>query len=126
MGFQSLHVWQKSKNLAVRIYRETKRSKEFSNDFGFRDQIRRAAISIPSNIAEGHEMNTTKHTNHHLTIAKGSCAELMTQILIAQEVEYLSNEVADLLMEEANHTIAMLKNLIRARQQIQKEKNRKP
>lgn len=50
----------------------------------------------------------------------------MTQILIAQEVEYLSNEVADLLMEEANHTIAMLKNLIRARQQIQKEKNRKP
>ena len=71
-------------------------------------------------------MDTTKHTNHHLTIAKGSCAELMTQILIAQEVEYLSNEVANLLMEEANHTMAMLKNLIRSRQRILKEKNRKP
>ena len=50
----------------------------------------------------------------------------MTQILIAQEVEYLSNEVADQLMEEANHTKAMLKKLIRSRQQIQKEKNREP
>ena len=115
MSFQRLTVWMKAKNLAVQIYRESKASKEFDQDFGFKDQIRRAAVSIPSNIAEGYEMNTDRHSAHHFTVAKGSCAELMTHLIIAHEIGYLSHETAHELIDDANHTLAMLKNLIRAR-----------
>lgn len=93
MSFQSLEVWKKSKELAVGIYLESQQSKGFFKDYGFRDQIQRAAVSIPSNIAEGYEMETIKHSIHHLVVAKGSCAELITQILIAIEMGYLSKDV---------------------------------
>jgi len=115
MSFQSLQVWTKSKELAVRIYKESIKSKEFKVDFSFRDQIRRAAVSVPSNIAEGYEMGTNKHSIHHFNVAKGSCAELITQIIIAQNIGYLTDQVAHDLIDDANHALAMLKNLIRSR-----------
>lgn len=118
MSFQSLQVWKKSKELAVCIYLESQNSEAFSKDFGFRDQIRRAAVSIPSNIAEGYEMETIKHSIHHFVVAKGSCAELITQMLIATEIGYLSEEVSNTLIKEARHTLAMLKKLIFARRKM--------
>lgn len=91
-GFKDLRIWQISKDLAVEIYKITNCG-QFQRDFGLRDQIRRAAVSIASNIAEGDERNTNKESIHFFHIAKGSLAELRTQLQIASEIGYL-NEVS--------------------------------
>jgi four helix bundle protein len=62
--FRDLKVWQRSKDLAVCLYRETKKG-QFTKDFGLRDQLRRAAVSIPSNIAEGDELGSNKQAVRH-------------------------------------------------------------
>ena len=69
--FEDLEVWKEGMHLAARIYRELKDCR----DYGLRDQMQRAAVSIPSNIAEGYERNTNKDFIHFLYIAKGSCSE---------------------------------------------------
>jgi four helix bundle protein len=76
-GFRGLVVWQKAKKLAVRIYKISNEGL-LGKDFGFRDQIRRSAVSIPSNIAEGDERGTDKESIRFFYIAKGSLAELRT------------------------------------------------
>jgi four helix bundle protein len=88
-GFRSLLVWQKAKDLAVHIYRITDEGL-IRNDFGLRDQIRRSGVSIASNIAEGDERSTDKDSNRFLYMAKGSLAELLTQLQIAHEVGYFT------------------------------------
>jgi four helix bundle protein len=88
-GFRSLQVWQKSKDLAVHIYRITDEGL-IRNDFGLRDQIRRSGVSIASNIAEGDERSTNKDSIRFLYMAKGSLAELLTQLQVANEVGYLT------------------------------------
>lgn len=87
-GFRELIVWQKGKELAVKLYKLTSES-HFAKDFGFRDQIRRSAVSVPSNIAEGDERETDRDAVRFFFIAKGSLAELSTQLQIAYEIEYL-------------------------------------
>lgn len=87
-GFRGLRVWQKGIELAVFIYQITN-SGDFSKDYTLRNQIRNAAISIPSNIAEGDELNTDKQAVKHFYISKGSCAEVLTQAIIAQKIGYL-------------------------------------
>jgi four helix bundle protein len=89
--FQDLKVWQKSKNLAVLLYNLTGKG-DFSKDFGLRDQIRRAAVSVASNIAEGDELGSDKQAIKFFYIAKGSSAELLTQAIIAFEIGYLDKE----------------------------------
>ena len=79
--FQDLKVWQKAKNFAVYIYKLTSKA-PFSKDFSLRDQIRRAAVSIPSNIAEGDELGSNKQAVRHFYIAKGSSAEVLTQAVM--------------------------------------------
>jgi four helix bundle protein len=83
-NFQKLRVWQLAKEMAVKIYRLTA-LKDFSRDFGFKDQIQRASISIASNIAEGDELDSNKQSVHFFYIAKGSAAELLTQVIIGNE-----------------------------------------
>lgn len=80
-GYRQLIVWQKAKAVAVATYRFTGRD-ELAKDFSLKDQMRRSAVSIPSNIAEGEERGTDKDTSRFLYIAKGSCAELITQLEI--------------------------------------------
>jgi four helix bundle protein len=87
-GFKSLKVWQRSKDLAIGIYKMTN-SSMFLKDFGLRDQIRRAAVSISSNIAEGAERGSNKDSVRFFFMAKGSIAELMTQLEIALGIGYL-------------------------------------
>ena len=113
-NFQKLRVWQLAKDLAVKIYTLTK-NYEFSKDFGFKDQIQRSAVSIPSNIAEGDELDTDKQSIRHFYIAKGSSAELLTQIIIGREIGYINKENADQLIEECKIISVMLTKLIRAR-----------
>ena len=111
MKFEDLEVWQKAVDLSVQIYRETQSLK----DYGFKDQITRSALSIPSNIAEGFDRDHNKETIHFLSIAKASCAELRTQIIIGQKVGFLNNDFAENVREETLKITTMLKALIRTR-----------
>ena len=86
--FKDLEVWQKSKELTNLIYRLSA-SGEFARDFGLRDQMRRAAVSIMSNIAEGFESQTQHLFIQFLSRAKGSAGELHAQLYIALEQEYM-------------------------------------
>ena len=115
--FEDLRVWQRAKDLAVFIYKITSHGL-FSKDFGFRDQIRRAAVSVPSNIAEGDELGTTKQAIRHFYIAKGSTAEVLTQVLISLKIEYLNKEDYKYIVEECKAISSMLTMLIKARSEI--------
>lgn len=103
-SFENLDVWKKSCRLAVRIYEILKDSREFS----LKDQMTRAAVSIPSNIAEGAERDSRQEYIRFLHIAKGSAAELRTQIYIAKEIGLLDNEIVNELIVELKHISAML------------------
>jgi four helix bundle protein len=113
-GYQDLLVWQKAKDLAVLMYKISNDG-ELSKDFGLRDQMRRAAVSVPSNLAEGDERETDKESVRFFYMAKGSLAELRTQIQIAHEIGYLEQEVAATLHEQCIEIAGMLGNLIKAR-----------
>ncbi|EJL99828.1 S23 ribosomal protein [Pseudomonas sp. GM79] len=108
MDFEKLIVWQRSKCLAVRIYRELSRC----GDFGFKDQITRSALSVPSNIAEGMERCGPKEKVHFLWVAKASCGELRTQILIGREIAYIADPLADDWITETRELSRMLCGLI--------------
>jgi four helix bundle protein len=112
--FFELKVWQRSKDLAVFIYRITNEG-SFSKDYGLRDQFRRAAVSIPSNIAEGDELKTNKQSVHYFYVAKGSLAELLTQAQIAYEIGYIDLETFNFIQNECLAISSMLAKLIQAR-----------
>ena len=106
-SFEELQVWKRACRLAVKIY------KVFSicKDFGLKDQIQRAAVSIPSNIAEGKERNSVAEFKRFLNIAKGSAAELRTQLYIAREINLIDKKEADEMIQEAKEISKMLQAL---------------
>jgi four helix bundle protein len=110
--FEDLAVWQRAMSLAAEIYAASKDG-EFGRDFGLRDQIRRAAVSIASNVAEGKERETVPELIRHLYIAKGSAGELKTQLMIAERIGYLHAEQARSLVNDVAGISAMLGALIR-------------
>ena len=112
--FKELMVWKRAKDLAVYIYKITGKG-VIAKDFGFRDQIRRAAVSIPSNIAEGDELGSNKQAVKFFYIAKGSSAELLTQAIIALEIEYIDNKSFAHIEMECTAISGMLGKLIKAR-----------
>ena len=112
--FQDLRVWQRSKDLAVYIYKLTAKG-EFNNDFGLRDQIRKASVSIPSNIAEGDDLGSNKQAVRHFYIAKGSAAEVLTQAIIAMEIGYIDKKSFEYIEKERSTISGMLTRLIKAR-----------
>jgi four helix bundle protein len=115
-NFKKLNVWQQAKEFAVNIYKLTDQG-QFNKDYGLRDQMRRSAVSIPSNIAEGDELETDKQSIRHFYIAKGSTAELLTQIIIAHEIGYIDIETEESLVNECNIIGVMLARLIKARRE---------
>ncbi len=88
--FEDLEIWRLSIELVRMIYQLT-REKEFAKDFSFKDQIRRAVISISSNIVEGFEKNNNNEFIHYLKIAKGSAGEVMNQLYIGKVLFYISD-----------------------------------
>jgi len=88
-NFNKMEVWQESKKLAIQIYKLTDHG-PFAKDFSLRDQIRRSAVSVPSNLAEGEESIFNKVSIKFFSIASASLAELRTQIEIAKEIDYIS------------------------------------
>ncbi len=113
-GYRELRVWQRAKELAVTIYGLSS-SGPLSRDFGLRDQIRRAAVSIPSNIADGDERDTNKDSVRFLSIAKGSLAELRTQLEIARDIGALDPGKFSQLEVTCAEIGRMLGSLIKAR-----------
>jgi four helix bundle protein len=113
-NFQDLKVWHQSKELAILIYKIT-RDGPIVKDYGFKDQIRRSALSVPSNIAEGDELGTDRQSIKFFYIAKGSIGELLTQSIIAYEVGYLSIEQFEQIQKECRIISSMLTKLIQAR-----------
>jgi four helix bundle protein len=87
-NFNKLEVWEESKKLAILVFQITQKG-DFGKDYSFRDQVRRAAISIPSNLAEGEESEYKKNSIKYFSIAKGSLSELRTQIDLAREFGYI-------------------------------------
>lgn len=112
--FEELKVWQKALDLAVRVY-EITCNEPFKKDFGLRDQMRRASVSISSNIAEGDQLESDKSSIRHFRISKGSTAELLTQTFIADKINYLDNNDYEYLRKECQDILGMLSNLIKHR-----------
>ena len=113
-NFKELRVWQRAKDLAVFIYKTTTEGK-FSKDFGLRDQIRRAGVSIASNIAEGDELGTDKQSVNFFYTARGSSAEVQTQAIIAFEIGYLDEKNFSHIENESQSISKMLNKLIGSR-----------
>lgn len=107
--FEDLEVWKRSARLSANLYEAMIDIK----DFGFRDQITRSGLSIPSNIAEGYERNTDKELANFLNYAKGSAGELRTQVYIGMEIGYISTEIGKGWIEECEEISKMLHGLIR-------------
>lgn len=109
--FENLDVWRRSPRLCVDIYKGLATCK----DYGFKDQITRSCLSIPSNIAEGFERGSDKDSNKFFYYAKGSSGELRTQIYIGIEIGYISKETGMSWKNEAEHISKMLSALIKSR-----------
>ena len=110
MRFEKLEVWKKSARLSADLYTSLATLK----DFGFRDQITRAGLSIPSNIAEGYERESKKEMVNFLNYAKGSAGELRTQIYIGMDISYIDSETGLRWLREAEEISKMLHSLIRS------------
>ena len=110
-NFRELKVWQGVTDLAVDIYKITEQN-SFRKDFSLKDQIRRSAVSISSNIAEEDERNSNKESIRFLYIANGSVAELITQLEIAYKINYITQEDYELLTKELEEISKMIKLFI--------------
>ncbi|MBU0596625.1 four helix bundle protein [Patescibacteria group bacterium] len=107
--FEEILAWQKAGQLSVEIYKIFQDNKDFS----FRDQIRRAVISIMNNIAEGFERKSNKEFAHFLFIAKGSCGEVRSMLYIGLKLEYISEEQFKSLHFRSVEISKMLSGLIK-------------
>ncbi|MCU7814975.1 MAG: four helix bundle protein [Candidatus Thiodiazotropha sp. (ex Lucinoma kastoroae)] len=104
MKFEDMDIWKRSARLSAELY------KHFAghSDFGFRDQITRSGLSIPSNIAEGSERGSKKDFIRFLQYAKGSCGELRTQVYIGMDIGYISQDKGKDWTQETRELSAML------------------
>lgn len=109
-SFEELEVWKNGCRLAVKVYEALKEC----TDFGLKDQMTRAAVSIPSNIAEGAERDSKTDFIRFLHIAKGSAAELRTQIYIANKIGLMESKTVKELVEELKSISSMLHALIKS------------
>lgn len=107
--FEDIVVWQKSKILVAEIYRLFRKFR----DFGFRDQILRAVLSIMNNIAEGFERRGDKEFRNFLFIAKGSCGEVRSMLYVALELGYVTKKDFDKLYEGSLEISSMLSEFIK-------------
>ena len=110
--FRDLQIWEKGINLVKNIYSSTNNFPT-SETYGLVSQMRRSAVSIPSNIAEGFKRYHNNEFRQFLYISLGSCAELETQLVIANELNYINYETRENIIEDINHVSRMIYNLIK-------------
>lgn len=112
-SFRDLEAWQKSYNLAVNVLKVAKSFPQ-EEQFGLASQLRRSAVSVPSNIAEGFHRQTQKEKIQFYHIASGSVAELETQLLISVDVDYINPDKFKALIDEAAQSHKLIYGLIRS------------
>jgi four helix bundle protein len=110
--FEELDCWKKARRLTNKVYEITGAGK-FSRDFGLKDQIRRASISILSNIAEGFERGGDKEFLQFLAVAKGSCGEVRAQLYIALDQQYLPKDAFEFLSESVEEIGRLISGLMK-------------
>ncbi|WP_377109890.1 four helix bundle protein [Pseudoalteromonas sp. R86517] len=108
MNFENLEVWKRSARLSADIYKATSTIK----DYGFRDQLTRSGLSVPSNIAEGMTRDSNKEKVRFLDIARSSIAEARTQIYIGIDIRYIDKSVGRKWLDETVALSKMLTSLI--------------
>ena len=123
--FRELRVWQDALDLAESIYRLTTKE-PLSRDYGLRNQMQKAAVSVASNISEGDERSSIKESIYFFSIAKGSVAEVITQLIIAYRIGYIDDESFIDLEDQAEKIRASLKNLILKRSKFKTWKRSSP
>ncbi|MDD2785357.1 MAG: four helix bundle protein [Patescibacteria group bacterium] len=104
MRFEDIRAWQKAEELTLEVYKNFRGLK----DFGFKDQIQRAAVSVMNNIAEGYERKSQKSFVHFLLIANGSCAEVRSMLYLAFKLDYLNKDQFDRLLVLAVETSSLI------------------
>ena len=111
-NFKDLDVWKLGKEIVTEVYRITK---EFPKDelYGLVTQMRRAAVSIPSNVSEGFNRYHNKEYRQFLYVALGSCAELETQLEVSFDLGYFNGAIRESILEKLDHESRMLRNLIK-------------
>ena len=119
MRFEQLDVWKRASRLACEVYKAT----ESINNWGFKDQITRSGLSVPSNIAEGEERETAKEKIRFLYYAKGSLGELVTQLYIGIEIGYLEKHSSMEMVKEAKELAKILGSLIKNKESQIREDN---
>lgn len=110
-GYQGLLVWQRSMDLVERVY-QLMGCFPSAEQWGLVSQMRRAAISVPSNIAEGYGRQATGEYRHHVSIGRGSLLELETQILLSKRLKYVQPIDADSVLKEIDEISRMLATLV--------------
>jgi four helix bundle protein len=112
-GFQDLIAWQKAMALVTAIYRATG---DWPREelYGLTSQVRRAAVSIPSNLAEGHGRTGAREFAHHVSIAYGSLCELETQVLIAEQLGYANTDTSERLTTQMMEVRRLIRGLLRS------------
>jgi four helix bundle protein len=108
-ALRNLKVWRRACRLCVDLYKAAATCK----DYGFKEQVIRSALSIPSNIAEGYEKDSKKEFIRFLRIAKGSCGELWTQLHIGVEVGFVEKEIGNRFLNEVTELSKMRQGLIK-------------
>lgn len=111
MHFEDIEVWKSARELTNKIYKITADG-GFAKDYGLRDQIRRAAVSIMSNIAEGYERGGNQEFIQFLSIAKGSCGEVRCQLYVAGDQGYIGQNGLKPLIEQCKRISVMINNFM--------------
>lgn len=109
--FKDLKVWQRSRFLAVKIYTITKNFPK-EEVYGMTNQLRRAAVSNPSNIAEGHRRGSNKEFIQFLKVARGSLAEVETQVIVSGDINYIDTKIVEEITKEIEEIGKMINGLI--------------
>lgn len=110
--FEDLIAWQKSQDLAVEIYKEFEQSK----DFGYKNQICNAVVSVSNNIAEGFDRSSDADFSRFLYISLGSCSEVKSMVYLANRLGYIADERKNKILDEANEVSRIIRGLIKSLQ----------
>lgn len=111
--FEEIRAWQEARELSCLVYQVTRQT-TFSKDFGLKDQLQRAAVSVASNIAEGFARNGNKEFVKFLWIAKGSAAEVQSQLYVAKDVGYISDSDFERIYSKAEGCIVLIYRFIQS------------
>jgi len=110
--FEEIHAWKKAHESVLTIYKLTNESK-LQNDFGLKDQMRRSAVSITSNIAEGHDRGSKNQFIYFLNVSRASCAELRSQLILAKDLNYIEIPQYEKLKTDLMEVSRMIMGLIK-------------